>query len=110
VLTSQLSSIEYDYTNKQQIRIEKKEDMKKRELPSPDMADMADMLAIAFGRLRGNVQFFAMPLPQAVASPITPSTPTPPSAPQVAPPLPEDERRKAELEADLAAIRAQRGR
>lgn len=110
-LSSQLSSIKYDYTNKQQIRIEKKEDMKKRGLPSPDMADM---LAIAFGRLRGNVSFFAMPLPtpQSVPSPGTQSPFAAPQAASTAPPLAagdENERKRLEHEADLAAIKQQRG-
>jgi hypothetical protein len=92
--------------NKQQIHIEKKEDMKKRGLPSPDMADI---LAIAFGRLRGNIQYFSMPMP-------TPETPAwqvermaPAAIPTAAPPMAEDERKNAEHEADMALVRAARG-
>jgi hypothetical protein len=108
-LASQLSAIKYDYTNKQQIRLEKKEDMKKRGLSSPDMGDAA---AIAWGRLRGNVQFFAMPLPTPAtqAGPAAPVAHTPPPMPTpAAMPMTEDERTRLEQEADLAAIRAQRG-
>lgn len=45
-LMSQLSNLKFEYTIKGQIRIESKEDMKKRGLPSPDKADA---LALAFG-------------------------------------------------------------
>jgi len=38
-LERQLTSIQYGFSNKQQIQIEKKEDMKKRGLSSPDEAD-----------------------------------------------------------------------
>lgn len=45
-LMSQLSNLKFKYTTKGQIQIESKEEMKKRDLPSPDKAD-ALMLAYA---------------------------------------------------------------
>jgi hypothetical protein len=45
-LKSQLSSLKFEYTPKGQIKIESKDDMKKRGLPSPDKADA---LSLAFG-------------------------------------------------------------
>lgn len=45
-LTAQLSSIKFEFTPRGQIKIESKDDMKKRGLPSPDKAD-ALMLAFA---------------------------------------------------------------
>jgi hypothetical protein len=45
-LDTQLTSVEYGYTNKGQIQLEKKDDMKKRGLSSPDRGDM---LAMTFG-------------------------------------------------------------
>lgn len=38
-LAEELQSVEYGFSNKQQIQIEKKEDMKARGLSSPDVAD-----------------------------------------------------------------------
>ena len=38
-LLDELCAVEYGFSNKQQIQIEKKEDMKKRGLSSPDCAD-----------------------------------------------------------------------
>jgi hypothetical protein len=38
-LTDELCAVEYGFSNKQQIQLEKKEDMKKRGLSSPDCAD-----------------------------------------------------------------------
>lgn len=45
-LMSRLANLKFEYTTKGQIKIESKEEMKKRELPSPDKAD-ALMLAFA---------------------------------------------------------------
>ena len=42
-LDAQLTSREYGFTNKGQIQLEKKEDMKARGLESPDIADMLSM-------------------------------------------------------------------
>lgn len=42
-LDAQLTSREYGFTNKGQIQLEKKEDMKLRGLESPDIADMLSM-------------------------------------------------------------------
>jgi len=42
-LAAQLEQVEYGFSNKQQIQLEKKEDMKKRGLDSPDCADMLAM-------------------------------------------------------------------
>ena len=47
-LSAQLSNINFEYTIKGQIKIESKEEMKKRGLPSPDKADA---LALAFGNV-----------------------------------------------------------
>lgn len=44
-LAEQLAGIEYDYTPKEQVRLEKKEDMKQRGMSSPDRADA---LALTF--------------------------------------------------------------
>lgn len=44
-LTAQLAAIEFEYTPKGQIKIESKDEMRKRGLPSPDKADA---LALAF--------------------------------------------------------------
>lgn len=44
-LVSDLTGVEYDYTPKNQLKLEKKEDMKARGLPSPDNADA---LALTF--------------------------------------------------------------
>lgn len=46
-LANELASIRYEYTNKQQIKIEAKEDIKKRVGKSPDLADA---LALAFSK------------------------------------------------------------
>jgi len=45
-LMAQLANIKFEYTQKGQIKLESKDDMKKRGLPSPDKADA---LALAFG-------------------------------------------------------------
>lgn len=45
-LDAQLTSVEYGFSAKQQIQLERKEEMKKRGLDSPDCADM---LAMTFG-------------------------------------------------------------
>ncbi len=45
-LKAQLTAIKFEYTPKGQIKIETKEEMKKRGLPSPDKADA---LVLAFG-------------------------------------------------------------
>lgn len=42
-LESDLTGVEYGFSNKQQIQLEKKEDMKKRGLSSPDCGDMLAM-------------------------------------------------------------------
>lgn len=52
-LMAQLANIKFKYTNKGQIQIEAKEEMKKRGLPSPDKADS---LSLAFGHFEGNQQ------------------------------------------------------
>lgn len=48
-LISQLANIKFKYTNKGQIQLESKEDIKKRGLGSPDMADA---LALSFGNFQ----------------------------------------------------------
>ena len=53
-LSAQLSQIKFKYSARNQLQIEKKEDMKKRGLVSPDKADA---LAIAFGRLKHSVSY-----------------------------------------------------
>jgi hypothetical protein len=45
-LMSQLANLKFEYTPKGQVKIESKEEMKKRGLPSPDIADA---LCLAFG-------------------------------------------------------------
>jgi phage terminase large subunit len=45
-LMSQLANLKFEYTPKGQVKIESKEEMKKRGLPSPDIADA---LVLAFG-------------------------------------------------------------
>ena len=42
-LAAQLTGVEYGFSNKQQIQLERKEDMKKRGLDSPDCADILAM-------------------------------------------------------------------
>ena len=54
IFPAQLSQIKFKYTARNQLQIEKKEDMKKRGLVSPDKADA---LALAFGRLKGTVSY-----------------------------------------------------
>jgi hypothetical protein len=56
-LAAQLGAIRYEYTSRGQVKIESKDDMKKRKLPSPDKAD-ALMLTAA-----------ATPLPDQVVEP-----------------------------------------
>lgn len=48
-LVAQLTSIKYKYTSRGQIAIESKEDMKKRGLPSPDLADAAVLAFVGGG-------------------------------------------------------------
>lgn len=50
-LASQLGSIRFEYTSRGQIKIESKEDMAKRGMPSPDLADTL-MLAFATPQVR----------------------------------------------------------
>ncbi|MDT8364301.1 MAG: terminase [Nitrosomonas sp.] len=47
-LAEQLAGVEYDYTPKEQVRMEKKEDMKSRGMSSPDRADA---LALTFAQI-----------------------------------------------------------
>jgi len=47
VLISQLSSVEYKFDPSDRLQIEKKEDMKKRGLPSPDLADAISLTFFA---------------------------------------------------------------
>jgi phage terminase large subunit len=54
-LKSQLSTLKFEYTPKGQIKIESKDDMKKRGLPSPDKADA---LALAFGMVEQRPAIF----------------------------------------------------
>ena len=86
-LSAQLSGLKFQYTTKGQIKIESKDDMKKRGLPSPDKADA---LAIAFGRLKNVVHFVLLDSP-----------PTTQSLPAASPTVltDEEERKKLELQA-----------
>jgi len=96
-LMGQLAQIKFRYTTKGQVQIESKEDMKKRGMASPDQADS---LAIAYGRLKGQVNFFSID-----------TTPAKPALPQIAPPaaVDEEKRRALERQADLDLIKQQRG-
>lgn len=53
-LMAQLANIKFEYTTKGQIKIEGKDDMKKRGLPSPDKADA---LSLAFGHFNVKPSF-----------------------------------------------------
>lgn len=47
-LAEQMAGVEYDYTPKEQVRLEKKEDMKQRGMSSPDRADALAMTFAQF--------------------------------------------------------------
>jgi hypothetical protein len=96
-LMAQLSNIKFKITNRNQVQIESKDDMKKRGLPSPDKGDS---LAMAYGRLKGQVNFFSID-----------TTPAKPTLPTIAPaPAVDEEQRKTlERQADLDLIKQQRG-
>ncbi len=95
-LAAQLASLKFKVNTRGQIQIESKEDMKKRGLPSPDKADT---LAPAFGRLKHAVAFTALDVP--IAGPPVPA--------QATVDLTDAEQPKqADLEADLAIMRADR--
>ncbi|MFW6174212.1 MAG: hypothetical protein ACOC5K_00335 [Chloroflexota bacterium] len=57
-LAGELASIKYSFTSSGQLRLESKEDMRSRGLPSPDRAD-ALMLAFAERRERGGYKLWA---------------------------------------------------
>lgn len=94
-LASQLSNIKFKYTTKNQIQLESKEDMKKRGLPSPDKADS---LALAFGEPKHTKHSFVV-LDENTARFAAPV--------QNSPKMTDEERKRAELEADLAIIQQQ---
>jgi hypothetical protein len=95
-LMAQLEGLKFKYTSRGQIQIESKEDMKKRGLPSPDKADA---LAIAFGRLRNMVTFTGLN-----TTPVTPTIIEAVPTTQMG----EEERKRLELEADLAIMHGER--
>lgn len=57
-LGEQLTALEYDYTPKEQIRLEKKEDMKERGLSSPDRADALALTFAEIVHFRGSQESF----------------------------------------------------
>lgn len=115
-LSAQLSQIKYNYTARNQMFIEKKEEMKKRGLPSPDRADS---LALAFGRLKHLISFGVLEQGTPVITSTAAQTAFP-SAPQTTTPSTPttsqwdiknpEERAQAERDADLALIRRQEDR
>lgn len=105
-LSAQLSQIKFKYSARNQVQIEKKEEMKKRGLSSPDRADS---LALAFGRLKHSISFGVLEQPAAGAPPANPVQPAVPATSQWDITKTED-RAQAERDADLALIRRQEGR
>lgn len=102
-LSAQLSQIKFKYSARNQTQIEKKEEMKKRGLPSPDKGDCA---ALAFGRLKHSVSYGWVDPKEVANQPPPASIAFPTTLPQSQWDLRDPEQRaQAERELDLAIVR-----
>ena len=96
-LAGQLSSIKFKFTPRQQIIIESKEDMKKRGLSSPDLADG---LVLGYGVV-GAISFAALTFGKATRPSLQETT----QLPQNVDLTDEEKRKKLELEEDLRLMK-----